>query len=148
MFGDRLKRKLSKLRKLNQDVMLEKIFAGDSMDHQIVGLQQKQLYVKGEQSDGSPTGEYAPSTIAQKKAYGDAYGVPGRTDHITGLDTGETYRSMAVESLPEGFVITADDRNDFFKVIDKGLGLTQESKRELLPEIQEDILEEMKKAIA
>lgn len=118
------------------------------MQAQIVDLNQKQLYEQGLQADGSPTGQYAPYTIAQKQAYGDAYGVPGRTDHITGLDTGETYKSMHVEALPEGFVISADDRNGFFDVIDKGLGMTKESKKELLPEIHESMMERMKKALA
>jgi hypothetical protein len=145
-FG-RIKRKYQALKKLNQDKILHGILSDDLVQAQIVDLNQKQLYEQGLQADGTPTGEYSPITIAYKQQFGDARGIPGRTDHITGLDTGETYDSMKVESKSEGIIITAEDRNGFFDVEDKGLGLTNESLSEIRPEIRQGIINEVRKAL-
>ena len=146
---ERLKRKAAKFQNLNQDKLMDEVLAIPVLDAQIVDLNQKQLYEQGLQADGSPTGEYSAKTKLYKYFYGDARGIPGRADHMTGLDTGETYDSMAVKSLPEGIVITADDRNDFFKTYEpKGLGLTEGSKKEILPEVRESLIHKIRKAIS
>lgn len=143
-----IRNKADAIKKFDQDKELQKVLADPILDAQIIDLNQKQLYEQGIQSDGSPTGQYSPYTIALKEQYGDAYGVPGRTDHITGLDTGETYQSMAVESKLEGITITADDRNDFFKIEDKGLGLTNESLSEIRPHVRESLVERAREVLA
>jgi hypothetical protein len=146
MFGA-FKNKARKIRKLDENKIARKILSNESMQAQIVDLNQQQLYEKGLQADGTPTGEYAPITKAYYKPLAASEGRDGRSDHITGKDTGETYRSMQVVAKPEGFVIAADDRNGFFDVIDKGLGLTNESISEIRPEFRETMVEEVRKAI-
>lgn len=143
-----IKRKAKKIQKLNQHKMLDKILSDELLEAQIVDLNQKQLYEQGLQADGTPTGDYAPITIAYYKPLAAAEGRDGRSDHITGKDTGITYDSMTVEDKGDGIVIRADDQNDFFARIDKGLGLTGESKKEILPEIKQRLIEEIKTEIA
>jgi len=143
----KIKRKAAALKKFNQDKVLTDILDNDILKAQIVDLNQKQLYEQGLQADGTPTGDYHPITIAHKLKYGDARGIPGRIDHITGLDTGMTYDSMEVVAKEDGIVVRADDHNDFFEIIDRGLGLTKESLSEIRPEIKSKIIDEVKKAI-
>ncbi len=146
MFGA-IKEKAKKVAAINQDKMLTEILSDDVLQAQIVDLNQKQLYEQGVQADGTETGQYHPYTVAYKIQYGDAKGVPGRVDHITGLNTGITYNSMKVKSLPEGIVVTADDRNNFFDREPKGLGLTNESLSEIRPHVREGLIEKVREAI-
>jgi hypothetical protein len=139
MFGA-LKKKFEKLIKADESKIVSASINTESIHTQVIDANQRQLYEQGIQADGTSTGDYALSTKAYKEAYGDAYGIPGRTDHITGLDTGETYKSMEVKALPEGIVITADN-NGFFDREPKALGLTSESKKEIIPEIRRNIIE-------
>lgn len=147
MFG-LIKNKANKYIQLDQNKLMDEVLAEPTLDAQMVDLNQKQMYEQGLQADGSETGHYAAKTIAYKLQYGDAKGIPGRIDHITGLDTGITYQSMKVVPQPDGIIITADDRNNFFARINKGLGLTSESKKELLPEIKTSLLQKIRKAIS
>lgn len=152
MFGaiKQLKRRVDRI---DENKILKKVFDDDIIQGQIVDLNRKQLYEQGIQADGTPTGEYHPITIAYKKQYGEGteapslFKLPGRTDHITGLNTGLTYKSMDVKSEPAGIHITADDRNGFFEREPQGLGLTPESRRELLPEIKEVMDDEIRKKL-
>ena len=128
--------------------ILEDVLKDSSLQAQIVDLNQSQLYDQGIQADGTPTGDYAQITIDKYKPLAGYEGRDSRSDHITGKDTGETYDSMKVSTGSEGFVITADDRNDFFEREPKGLGLTTESLNEILPEIKESFIQKYKKAIA
>lgn len=146
MFGA-IKAKAAKVKALNQDKLLNEIFNEPTLQAQIVDLNQHQLYDLGVQADGTETGLYSLKTIAYKQMKGDARGVPGKSDHITGLDTGLTYDSMNVKSMPDGIVINANDRNDFFAREPKGLGLTKESIAEIIPEVREQLIEKIRAAI-
>lgn len=137
----------AKVLSLDADKMLTDVLNDTTLQAQIVDLNQSQLYDKGVQTDGSPTGSYHPITIAYKIAHGDARGVPGRTDHITGLDTGRTYDSMQVVNIPAGFTVEAEDRNHFFDREPKGLGLTEESIAEIIPAIRDGLLERTRNEI-
>lgn len=135
-----------KLPLLDERLMLKEILDNDSIQRQIIDLQTEagghgQLYDLGVQSDGSPTGDYALITIAYYKPLAASQGRDGRSDHITGKDTGKTYDSMRVVNESDGFTIIADDRNNFFAIIPKGLGLTKESISLLTPEISARIIE-------
>lgn len=136
-----------KIALLDEDKILSEILDSPGLQAQIVDLNQSQLYDKGIQSDGSPTGEYAPITISYYKPLAASEGRDGRTDHITGKDTGRTYESMKVFNGSKGFLVHADDRNNFFDREPEGLGLTDESIQEILPEIQEAIIDEIEKKI-
>ncbi len=147
MFGA-IKELNKKVQALDQNKMLAEILAEPLLDAQIIDLNQKQLYEQGLQSDGTPTGEYAPITVSYYKPLAASEGRDGRSDHITGKDTGETYDSMIVKSDPTGMVIHADDRNNFFKREPKGLGLTEQSLSEIRPEIKESLIEKVRKQIS
>ena len=133
---------------LCEDKILHDVLEDSTLQAQIVDLNQHQLYDLGLQSDGSPTGYYAPITISKWKPLAKAEGRDGRSDHITGKDTGETYASMKAVNLDKSMVITADDRNGFFDVETEGLGLTQVSLDEIKPEITESIIQNIREKIA
>lgn len=135
LFGKLLKR-VEQLKTPLKPIM-EQVFKDVTLQAQIVDLNQYQLYEQGIQSDGSETGQYAQITIDKYKPLAEYEGRDGRSDHITGKDTGETYNSMRVRSDSAGIRITADDRNRFFDREPKGLGLTTESKNEIIPEVKE-----------
>lgn len=146
MFGA-IKNKAKKVGAINQDQLLTEILSDATLQAQIVDLNQKQLYEDGLQADGTPTGEYAPITVSYYKPLAASEGRDGRSDHITGKDTGITYNSMNVKSLPEGIVIHADDRNNFFDREPKGLGLTKQSIAEILPEVRQSLVQKIKNGI-
>jgi len=144
---DHIRKRFKKFVALDEKKVLTEVLADEKLNAEMIDLNQKQLYEQGLQADGTPTGEYAPVTISYYKPLAAAEGRDGRSDHITGKDTGELYRSMVVESKPEGIVISADDRNDFFARIDKGLGLTKESKKEVLPAVREMVVDKLRNAL-
>ena len=144
---DHIRRRYKKFLALDEKKVLTEVLADKFLHAEMVDLNQAQLYEKGLQADGTPTGDYADITVAYYKPLAESEGRDGRSDHITGKDTGETYRSMHVEAKPEGIVISADDRNDFFLRIDKGLGLTKESKKEILPAIREMVVDKLRAAL-
>jgi hypothetical protein len=137
-----------KLSKIDENQILHDVLQDATLQAQIIDLNQHQLYDEGIQADGTETGQYAIKTIQYKQAYGDSRGVPGNTSHITGNDTGQTYDSMRVQNMPDRFEIVADDRNHFFDREPDGLGLTNESIDEIVPEIKDGIIEKIQEAIA
>jgi hypothetical protein len=139
--------RFKKLSELDENQLIHDALEDTTLQAQIIDLNQKQLYDKGIQSDGTETGQYALKTIQYKQAFGDSWKTPGNTSHITGNDTGETYDSMRVENKPDEFEITAIDRNDFFKREPQGLGLTEESIEEIQPEIAELIVNKIKELL-
>ncbi len=149
MFG-KIKRLCERGQNIDGVKLLQNILKDEVLQAQIIDLNQSQMYDKGIQSDGASMGEYAPVTINYWKPLLAANGrgiLPGRaliTSHITGYDTGETYRSMEVIVGDEGFKIHADDRNDFFEREPKGLGLTSESLLQIRPEIKSRLIEGIK----
>ncbi len=141
-FGKLLKR-VEQMKTPLKPIMAE-VFKDPTLKAQIVDLNQFQLYEQGIESDGSETGQYAQITIDKYKPLAEAEGRDGRSDHITGKDTGETYKSMEVRADSNSFKIYADDRNNFFERFPKGLGLTTQSKNELIPEIKESFIKKFK----
>lgn len=139
--------KFKGLAEMNANNVIHEVISDETLQAQIVDLNQNQLYEQGIQADGSPTGEYAPITITKWKPLAAAEGRDGRIDHITGKDTGQTYASMKVANLSDQFIITADDRNHFFDREPQGLGLTDESINEIMPQIKDGIIEQLKQRI-
>lgn len=137
-----IKKKVKNLEKFNQEKELDRILSTPSMKAQIIDLNQQQLYDEGIQADGTSTGKYAPITVSYYKPLAEAEGRDGRTDHVTLKDTGHLYDSMQVEAVGEGIQITADDENGVFEKmkVEQALGLTSESKAEIIPEIREDLI--------
>lgn len=146
MFGA-IKKLAAKFEALNENKILFEVIDDELVQAQIIDLNQYQLYELGEQADGTPTGSYAPITIAYWKPLAASEGRDGRSDHITGKDTGETYDLMKVNNQPDGFTITNTDPNKFFEREDKGLGLTNESIGKLIPEIKQRTIEKVRQQI-
>lgn len=138
---EEIKNMCSRAASIDQNQVLEEILSDPSIQSQIIDLNQKQLYDEGVQADGSPTGDYAPITISKYKPLAAAEGRDGRSDHITGKDTGETYESMKVVNQAQGIQITADDRNNFFDRVPDGLGLTDDSIDQIIPEVNERMID-------
>lgn len=134
MFED-IKNQLSKFEELDENELLKVALDDSTVQAQIIDRNQHQLYDEGIQADNTPTGNYAPITVAYYKPLAASEGRDGRSDHITGKDTGETYNSMRVLNGSDGFVIAAEDRNDFFSREPEGLGLTNESIEYITPQI-------------
>jgi len=144
MFG-KIKNIAARLDSLTDDMILDYIMEDETLQAQIIDLNQKQLYEQGVESDGNSTGEYSLRTIAEKEAVGERY------DHVTLHDTGEFYDSMKVEIGYNNIRITGDmqkpDR-DLEEGWPKALGLTDESISEILPEVKERFIAAIRKAIA
>lgn len=147
-FG-KIKRLCERGQNIDGNALLKNVLKDEVLQAQIIDLNQSQMYDKGIQADGTTMGDYAPITISYYKPLAAVQGrgiLPGRglvTSHITGYDTGETYRSMEVIVGDEGFKIHADDRNDFFEREPKALGLTGESLLQIRPEIKGRLVEKI-----
>lgn len=146
MFG-KIKSLEKKVNAFDQPKVMEEIMSDPVLNAQMVDLNQQQLYEEGVQADGTPTGQYAPITVSYYKPKAASEGRDGRSDHITGKDTGITYASMRVVPGAEGVVITADDRNNFFDHEPKGLGLTKESLTQIRPHVYEAFKEKFVKSL-
>jgi hypothetical protein len=147
MFKDG-RQKINKIRNIDLDAAYLAAVTSPSVEAQIIDLNQKQLYEKGIESDGTRIGDYAQSTIYRKEKYGDAVsGIPGETGHITLNDTGKFYNSMKIEVKGPAIVITGDmekANDDIEPIYPKALGLTEESILELVPEVGERMLVNIK----
>ncbi len=138
---------LKKMQSFDQSKTMDEIMTDKQMDAKIIDLNQNQLYEQGLNADGTETGQYAPITVNYYKPLAASEGRDGRTDHITGKDTGATYKSMTVVAESEGVSVAAEN-NGFFDRLPDALGLTDESKQEILPDIQSEFLNAFKKAIS
>lgn len=132
---------LHNFQNLNESDIMKSVFSDPSIQAQIIDANQSQLYDKGIESDGSPTGDYSQVSV-------DKYGKsPG---HITLKDTGATYDSMRVQAEDDGIIMSADmalHGVDLGVIYPHAIGLTDESISELLPEVNERIIEEIYKRI-
>jgi len=111
---------------------------------QIIDLNQKQMYDFGVDSKGVTLGEYAPLTKMLKAQKGQ------KISNVTLKDTGEFYDSMKVK-FEFQILITGDMKKpdtDLETIYPFALGLTEENKEEILPEIKERIIENIRKSIA
>jgi hypothetical protein len=144
-----IKKLVDRVKKFNQEKALNEILTTPSLESQIIDLNQKQLYEKGVQADGSSTGQYSPITISHYKPLAAAEGRDGRTDHVTLKDTGHLYDSMQVQAVPDGITIVADDENGVFEKmkVEQALGLTPESISDIIPEIRTELIDKVKSAL-
>lgn len=144
-----IKNRVKNLKKFNQEKALNEILSTQSLEAQIIDLNQKQLYEQGIQADGTPTGEYSKVTVNYYKPLAQAEGRDGRTDHVTLKDTGHLYDSMEVVAVKEGITIVSDDENGVFEKmkVEDALGLTAESISEIIPEIRSELIDRVKKAL-
>ena len=117
-----------------------------------------QLFKKGIDAVGDEIGFY--SEVTEQLSRGQSFGFGGDSgrkskkagEPIFLLDEGDFYRSFKVKVLDDGFVITADtlkdDGTDLVNSYGKDiLGLTNESRNEIIKEIIPFIIQETRKII-
>lgn len=110
----------------------------DIVKSQMIDLNQEQMEDFGVDSKGETLGEYSEYTKIIKQKKGQS------TDHITLKDTEEFYNSMHVVFGGDSIFISADmikPDTDLESIYPFALGLTEENKRELIPEIKERIID-------
>lgn len=122
---------------INQNKLVKEIFSAEILQSQIIDLNQKQLYEKGIQADGQPTGEYAYNTIYGTSRYEGKIAKGQPYDHITLKDTSAFYNSMDVVAQSDNVIMKVKDPNDLQAIYPEALGLTSESLQELRTEIKE-----------
>lgn len=134
---------------LDENELLNLVLSNRDLQKKILDLNRiGQLYDKGIDSQGVSLKDiggdhltasgYAPFTISVKEAKGQ------RTDHITLRDTGAFYESFFIVLGAEEFYIEAnpikDDTNLFREWGEDILGLTDESKEQLIQWIKDAII--------
>jgi len=130
---------------INKGQMMEEIFSTRSLQSQIIDFNQAQMYDKGVDSDGRSLGEYSLATIYGTTKFEGKIAKGQRYDHITLKDSGGSYDSMKVETDNSGLAIKGDFPDSIKQRFPDALGLTQDSKTELLPEVNENLIEKILK---
>lgn len=137
---------------LDQNKFMNKILADKTLQAQIVDLNTNvQMYEQGVDSKGVSLGEYSYATIYGTSQYEGKKEKGQRYDHITLQDTGDMYATEEVILDGEGGFILTMDTEKSGKDITKNpkqnfsniVGLTDESIEEILPEIQENLSEDI-----
>lgn len=128
--------------KTNSEQIMRSVLSDPTLQAQMVDLNQSQLYDKGVDASGHPTGEYSNATIygtvnfAGKIEKGQPY------DHVTLKDSGASYDSMEVKVEDDG----AEIKGNFPEAIKRGwpeaLGLTDESIGEISEDVADGIVDE------
>lgn len=129
------------MQRLNPNRLIKDVIEETQVKAQIIDLNQSQMFDKGIDAKGETLGDYSPVSVAK---YGK------RPGHIQLKDTGEFYDSMKVGVEDDKFVITGDtDKGDvdLANVYPDVLGLTTESKEDILPEISQRLSEKIKEEI-
>lgn len=136
-----------KIGSIDQNKLVKEVFNSPILEAQIIDLNQDQLFNKGIQADGTPTGEYAYNTIFGTSKYAGKIQKGQRYDHITGKDTGASYESMDVVAKEDKLVMQSKFPNSFLERLPDALGLTNESFKQIRPEIKERYVELFKKKV-
>lgn len=128
-----LKKLVNNISKLSVNSLAVEVFKNKGIQSFIIDLnKENQLFAKGVGVDGEIVGYYSflTSLINPKKKFNQKYNFK---------DTGDMFRSFKVIVSKDGFIIDADaDKLVDSNIIDsekKILGLTDESKKELIKEI-------------
>lgn len=129
------------MQRLNPNRLMRDVIDETSVKAQIIDLNQSQMFDKGIDAKGETLGDYSQVSVTK---YGK------RPGHIQLKDTGEFYDSMKVNIEEDKFIIIGDtDKGDvdLANVYPDVLGLTTESKEEILPEISQRLSEKIKEEI-
>ena len=135
---------LKKLASLNPQEILRRALENTGVKQQIIDYNQEQMYEQGIDSAGESLGEYSHVTIKIKQEKGQ------RIDHITLKDAGDFYDSMRIVTTDKSALIEADMQKpdtDLEIIYPKALGLTEDSKNEIMPMIIGQMMKEIKLAI-
>lgn len=147
-----LKKRLNDVSKLDENKSMQKIFSDAVLQSQVLDMNvQNQLYEKGVDALGRSLGEYSPATIYGTKNFAGKIEKGQRYDHVTLKDTGEFYKSFRFVNERDGFKLTADtikDGNDLENTFGKVVGLTAESRGNLVEEVRPAVVEVVRKTFA
>jgi hypothetical protein len=140
-----LKKVVDNISKLSVNSLAFEVFKQKKIQSFVIDLNKdNQLFAKGEGVDGEVVGYYSQLTslINPSKKFNQPYNFK---------DTGDMFRSFRVIVSKDGFVIEADaDKLIDSDIIDKDseiLGLTDESKIELVKEITPFLIKEVREQI-
>ncbi len=150
---DALYRVCNNTKKLNVNKITHSAFDNSLIQHEIVELNQQQLYDEGVFSDGSPTGNYAPNTIEGTKQYLGKKQKGQRYDHKTFKDSGALYNTIRVQNkakeidligntVKDGVDIEESEGKPIVGLTDKSIGETREL---VLPIIRDKTLQNILK---
>lgn len=137
---------LKKVEKLKTPLnpIMQKVMSDEDIQKKMIDKNQGQMFDKGVNAKGVSLGNYSPVSVSVYKK---------RPGHIQIFETGETYESMYVSSDETGTTIKGntikqswDGAIDLEDRFGKLMGLTEESKSELMPEIKERFIEKFKEA--
>lgn len=132
---------------LNADQIFMTVMDDASLQAQMIDLNQQQLYDKGVDANGDPTGQYAHATIygtvnfEGKIAKGQPY------DHVTLKDSGASYDTMKVKNENDGAEIIGNFPDAVKRGWPEALGLTDESIQDISPAVNDGIIDEINKGI-
>lgn len=136
----------TKITELSPNQLMSQALDDQTMQAQILDLNtESQLYERGIDADSKSLGGYAPFTIEYKETIAGQMGNDTRTANVTLKDTGEFYRSFRFVKAADGFHIEADTEKDggvdlAYLYGPKILGLTNESRQQIIPDIRERML--------
>lgn len=136
--------KFRQLSEIDMTALFFRVMDNPGIQQQLIDFNKAQLNDHGVFADGTPTGDYAPSTIKYKISKGQPY------DHVTLNDTGYAQGTMNVKDVSGGVVINADTMKpggDLGKRYPEMLGLTPDSLNAIKPLFNELFAIEYKKAI-
>lgn len=136
-----------RLQQLNGNLLMKIVMSEPSIQAQIIDLNQSQLYDQGVDAKGVTTGEYSLATIYGTPNFEGKIEKNQPYDHVTLKDSGHSYDSMRVVTEDTAFIITGDFPYAIKQAWPDALGLTLESRKEIIPEVTESLRSEIKKAI-
>jgi len=156
----RLKQVAENAKNLSEKVLFRIIFNETEVQDLIIDLNRfDQLFKESELADGGLLPTY--STFTAQINQGGSFNFTSsqgetfsrqktQNDPIFLLDTGEFYKSFKVKILDDGFVVQADTLKDDgtdLMTYGKILGLTNESRNEIIKKILPMVIQETRKAI-
>ena len=141
-----LRNKAKAVKRLNEKQLLKLLFLDRAIKNLIIEYNtDNQLYEQGIDADGESLGEYSLKTIAIKISKGQP------TDRVPLKDTGDFYKSFRVVAGKDSFEITANtvkDDSDLIETYGESIiGLTDESKAELIFNLLPLLIHEAKKKL-
>lgn len=150
MFG-KLKAVLKRAQNLDENKLAHRVFENRILQDQVIDLNTYgQLYDEGVNALGQSLGDYSPATIYGTAKFEGKISKGARYDHITLSDTFELYRSWRFVNQSDGFTLTADtikDGRDLENSFGKIVGLTPQSRAQIIPEVRERLIGEVRKEL-
>lgn len=146
---DKIHRKIERVRTFSKpsglSFIMNDVLKDKQIQAQILDLNtNNQLFEKGVDIFGNDLGDYANTTKQYKQITGQRY------DHITLNDTGDFYKSFRFDNQKTAFKISADtikNGDDLQNMFPNIIGLTDESKEEVISLVKEPFVDTFKRLI-